>query len=76
MRSLMEYCASALEAIGRTPLVRVRRVTDSGRATVLAKLEFLNPGASSKDRIALAMIEHAERAGLLRRRERPDTRSG
>jgi cystathionine beta-synthase len=61
-----EYCATALEAIGETPLVRLRRVIDGARPLVLAKLEYLNPGASAKDRIALAMIEHAERAGFLR----------
>jgi cystathionine beta-synthase len=60
-----------LDVIGGTPLVRLSRVTrDLGPAdrqpTMLAKLEMLNPGGSVKDRIALGMIEAAERAGLLR----------
>jgi cystathionine beta-synthase len=59
------YAASAEEAIGATPLVRLNRITAGTRALVLAKLEFLNPGGSIKDRVAVAMIEHAERAGLL-----------
>jgi cysteine synthase A len=54
-----------LEAIGQTPLVRLRRVPGLGTAEVLAKLESLNPGGSVKDRIAFAMIEDAERKGLL-----------
>jgi cystathionine beta-synthase len=57
---------SILEAVGRTPLVRLNRVTDGLPVTLLAKPEFLNPGGSSKDRIGLAMIEEAERQGLLR----------
>ena len=54
-----------LSAIGRTPLVRLRRVVPAGRAEVLAKLEYFAPGGSVKDRAALAMIEDAERAGKL-----------
>ena len=57
-------CNSILDAIGHTPLVRInaitRGVTD---ATVLAKLETFNPGNSIKDRMAVKMIEDAERAG-------------
>ncbi len=56
---------SILEAVGGTPMVRLRRVVDAGCATVLAKLEALNPGGSVKDRIALSMIEAAERDGRL-----------
>jgi cystathionine beta-synthase len=55
-----------LDAVGQTPLVRLRRVASGIRPTVLAKLEMLNPGGSVKDRIGLRMIEAAERAGLLR----------
>ncbi len=62
----MDYCNDALGAIGSTPLVRLQRILGEPRATVLAKLEFLNPGGSIKDRVAVAMIEHAERACLLR----------
>jgi cysteine synthase A len=58
--------ASALELIGNTPLVRLEKVTPSGHAEVLGKLESLNPGGSVKDRIALAMIEDAEEKGLLK----------
>ena len=62
-----KICDDILETIGNTPLVRInhltRGVTD---ATVLAKLETFNPGNSIKDRIAVRMIEDAERAGLLR----------
>jgi cysteine synthase A len=57
---------SVLDLIGRTPLVRLHRVVDSGGAEVLAKLEARNPGGSVKDRIALAMVEDAEARGLLK----------
>ena len=67
----MDVRETILDVIGGTPLVRLSRVTrDLGpadqRPTMLAKLEMLNPGGSVKDRIALGMIEAAERAGLLR----------
>jgi cystathionine beta-synthase len=61
-----EIAGSLIELIGRTPLVRLNRVTDGLSATVAAKLEMLNPGGSVKDRPALAMVEQAEREGLLR----------
>jgi len=54
------------ETIGDTPLVRLKRVVEPGMAEVCVKLEFFNPGASVKDRIAKAMVEAAEEAGLLR----------
>jgi cysteine synthase A len=57
---------SVLELIGATPLVRLNRVPKPGGATVLAKMESLNPGGSVKDRIALAMVEDAERRGVLK----------
>ena len=56
---------SVLELIGATPMVRLRRIPKPGGATVLAKMESLNPGGSVKDRIALAMVEDAERRGRL-----------
>ena len=62
----MEYYDSILDAVGRTPLVRISRVTRGLRPTILAKIEMLNPGGSVKDRIGLPMIEAAERAGLLK----------
>ena len=57
---------SVLHAIGRTPVVRLRRVVDRGSADVLVKLEYYNPTGSYKDRMALAMIEGAEASGALR----------
>ncbi|HZU06429.1 MAG TPA: cysteine synthase A [Chloroflexota bacterium] len=57
---------SVLELIGNTPLVRLNRVVAPGGAQILGKLESLNPAGSVKDRIALAMIEAAEREGRLR----------
>ena len=57
---------SILETVGRTPLVRLNTVTQGVRATVLAKVEFFNPGGSVKDRIGVAIIEEAEREGTLK----------
>ena len=59
---------SALELIGNTPLVEVKNVEKSEglEATVLAKLEYFNPAGSVKDRIAKAMIEDAEKKGILK----------
>lgn len=55
-----------LETIGNTPLVKLNRVTQHLQATVLAKIETTNPGNSIKDRMAIKMIEDAEKAGVLR----------
>src|SRR5437773_10641433 len=55
-----------LQSIGKTPLVRLRRVTEGLKASVYAKVESQNPGGSIKDRVALAMVADAERRGLLR----------
>jgi cystathionine beta-synthase len=61
-----KICNTILDAIGNTPLVRINAVTEGLiPATVLAKLETFNPGNSIKDRMAVRMIEDAERAGLL-----------
>ena len=57
---------SILDLVGATPLVRLNRVVPEGSAAVYGKLESMNPGGSVKDRIALAMIEDAERSGALR----------
>lgn len=62
----MKYHRSILDAIGRTPLVQLTRVVGDCPVTLLAKVEALNPGGSVKDRIGLAMIEDAERRGLLK----------
>jgi len=56
-----------LELVGHTPLVRLQNVVPDGAATVLAKLEYLNPGGSVKDRIAITMVDAAEREGKLKR---------
>ncbi len=57
---------SLVELMGNTPLVRLRKVAAGASAQVLAKVEYFNPGGSVKDRIALRMIEAAERSGALR----------
>ena len=62
----MEVLDTFLDAVGHTPMVRLRRVTQGVKPTVLAKLEMLNPGGSVKDRIGARMIEAAERAGQLK----------
>lgn len=53
------------EIVGRTPLVKLNRITDGSAATVLAKLEFYNPASSVKDRIGVAIVDAAERSGAL-----------
>jgi cystathionine beta-synthase len=57
---------TVLDLVGRTPIVRLDRMSPPGGARILAKLEYLNPGGSVKDRIGLGMIEAAERDGLLK----------
>jgi cystathionine beta-synthase len=61
----VRYYDNVVETIGNTPLVRLNSVTEGIAATVLAKVEYFNPGGSVKDRIALRMVEDAEKAGLL-----------
>ena len=58
--------ANVLESAGNTPLIRLNRVTGGSPATICAKVEASNPGHSVKDRIGLAMVEDAERKGLLK----------
>ena len=57
---------SVTELIGKTPIVKLNHIVEEGSADVYLKLEFFNPGGSVKDRIALAMIEKAEKNGLLK----------
>ena len=62
----MRYAESIVDLVGDTPLVKLQRVTDGIACTVLVKLEYLNPGGSSKDRIATRIIDAAEAAGQLK----------
>ena len=62
----MEVYESLIDVVGNTPLVRLRSVAAAVPAPVLAKIEYLNPGGSVKDRIALRMIEAAEASGELK----------
>jgi cystathionine beta-synthase len=64
----MEFADSILELVGNTPLVRLRRLSEAEglQCTLLAKVETVNPGGSVKDRVAIAMVDAAERDGLLR----------
>ena len=63
---MISIADSVLSAIGETPVVRLRRIVSTGDADVLVKLESINPTGSYKDRMALAMIEGAERRGALK----------
>ncbi len=62
----MKYAESVLDLVGNTPLVRLNSVTEGIQATVLVKVEYLNPGGSSKDRIATRIIDAAEAEGKLK----------
>jgi len=63
---LMKYFNSIIDTIGDTPLVKLNKVTEGIQGTVFAKVEYFNPGNSVKDRIALKMIEDAEKKGILK----------
>jgi len=65
MEVFMKIANNITELIGRTPLVRLNSLTKGLKSTILAKLEFFNPLSSVKDRIAFAMIEDAEKKGVL-----------
>jgi cystathionine beta-synthase len=62
----VEYVESVVDLVGNTPLVKLNAVAEGRRPLILAKVEYLNPGGSVKDRIALRMVEAAERSGELR----------
>jgi len=62
----MKYAEHIVDLVGNTPLVKLNSVTDGIAATVLAKVEYMNPGGSVKDRIALKMVEAAEASGALK----------
>ena len=66
MRSSAKIEDNVLKLIGNTPIVRLNKIVEPSMARILAKLEFLNPGGSVKDRICFAMIEDAEKKGLLK----------
>ena len=63
---MSQVVESILDLIGNTPMVKLHKVVDKGFADVYAKLEMFNPGGSVKDRIALNMVEQAEKKGLLK----------
>lgn len=62
----MKYAQTVLDLVGNTPLVKLNKVTEGIQATVLAKIEYVNPGGSSKDRIAERIIDAAEAEGKLK----------
>lgn len=63
----MKIANDITELVGNTPLVRINRITDGAKATVVAKLEYFNPAHSVKDRIGVAMIDAAQAAGLIKK---------
>jgi cysteine synthase A len=64
--SVLPICPSVLDAIGGTPLIRLKRASEITGCEILGKAEFLNPGQSVKDRAALSIVRDAERRGALR----------
>ena len=62
----MDICNNILETIGNTPLIKLNKITAEVDALVLAKVEYFNPGNSVKDRMALKMVEDAEKDGRLK----------
>ena len=59
-------CNSILDAVGRTPLIRLNRIVEGVAPQIYVKADYLNPGGSVKDRIGITMIDEAERKGLLK----------
>lgn len=66
MNPQKKICDNILDAIGHTPMIRLNKVAEGIKATVYAKVETFNPGNSIKDRMALKMVEDAEKAGILK----------
>ncbi len=62
----MQFAEDLAQAVGNTPLIKLRRVSEETGCTILGKAEFLNPGGSVKDRAALYIIRDAEKSGRLR----------
>ena len=62
----MKYANNVIELIGNTPLVKLNSVTKGLKPLILAKVEYMNPGGSVKDRIGIQMVEDAEKRGLLK----------
>ena len=62
----MNYCNNILETIGNTPLIKLNSITSEVQSLVLAKVEYFNPGNSVKDRMAVKMVEDAEKDGRLK----------
>ena len=60
------WSADLADAVGNTPLIRLRRASEATRCTILGKAEFMNPGGSVKDRAGLYIITNAERRGALK----------
>jgi cystathionine beta-synthase len=60
------YYNSVIEAVGNTPLVKLQKIAKNTKATILVKVEYFNPGQSIKDRIAIKMIDDAEKKGLIK----------
>jgi cystathionine beta-synthase len=63
----MKYYENVLEAIGNTPLIKLNKIAENVKPTILAKSEFLNPGGSVKDRIGIKMLEDAEKKGSIKK---------
>lgn len=63
----MKYYNNPIEIIGNTPLIKLNNIAKQTKPLLLAKVEYFNPGGSVKDRIGIAMVEHAEKKGLLKK---------
>ena len=72
----MPYLPNIIDAIGNTPLIKLRKVSEMTGCTILGKAEFLNPGQSVKDRAALGIIRDAEAKGQLKQAYRPPRARG